>query len=141
VIAQPPSATPTRPADVDTGFWLWMAALPLLIVGQIADIYVSATTTGASTPVRVLSTAFTLSVAAVALTFLLLLRSGYRWTRTLLTGGGIATIIYTLASLISVTRPPLAAVVFAATGIIGSVLIGGGIYLLHRTESHGFFTR
>ena len=141
MIAQPPSATPTRPADVDTGFWLWMAALPLLIVGQIADIYVSATTTGASTPVKVLSTAFTLSVAAVALTFLLLLRSGYRWTRTLLTGGGIATIIYTLASLISVTRPPLAAVVFAATGIIGSVLIGGGIYLLHRTESHGFFTR
>jgi len=139
--AQPPSATPTRPADVDTGFWLWMAALPLLIVGQIADIYVSATTTGASTPVKVLSTAFTLSVAAVALTFLLLLRSGYRWTRTLLTGGGIATIIYTLASLISVTRPPLAAVVFAATGIIGSVLIGGGIYLLHRTDSHGFFTR
>ena len=141
MIAQPPSATPTRPADVDTGFWLWMAALPLLIVGQIADIYVSATPTGSSTPVKVLSTAFTLSVAAVALTFLLLLRSGYRWTRTLLTGGGIATIIYTLASLISVTRPPLAAVVFAATGIIGSVLIGGGIYLLHRTDSHGFFTR
>ena len=141
MIAQPPSATPTRPADVDTGFWLWMAALPLLIVGQIADIYVSATTTGASTPVKVLSTAFTLSVAAVALTFLLLLRSGYRWTRTLLTGGGIATIIYTLASLISVERPPLAAVVFAVTGIVGSVLIGGGIYLLHRTDSHGFFTR
>lgn len=140
--AQPPSATPTRPADVDTGFWLWMAALPLLIIGQIADIFVSTTTTtGSSTPVKVLSTAFTLSVAAVALTFLLLLRSGYRWTRTLLTGGGIATIIYTLASLISVARPPLAAVVFAATGIIGSVLIGGGIYLLHRTDSHGFFTR
>lgn len=141
MIAQPPSATPTRPADVDTGFWLWMAALPLLIIGQIADIFVSTTTTGSSTPVKVLSTAFTLSVAAVALTFLLLLRSGYRWTRTLLTGGGIATIIYTLASLISVARPPLAAVVFAATGIIGSVLIGGGIYLLHRTDSHGFFTR
>ena len=141
MIAQPPSATPTRPADVDTGFWLWMAALPLLIVGQFADIYGSATTTGSSTPVKVLSTAFTLSAAAVVLTFLLLLRSGYRWTRTLLTGGGIATIIYTLASLISVTRPPLAAVVFAATGIIGSVLIGGGIYLLHRTDSHGFFTR
>jgi hypothetical protein len=141
VIAQPPGATPTRPTDVDTGFWLWLAALPLLIVGQIADIFVSTTTTGASTPVRVLSTAFTLAVAAVALTFLLLLRSGYRWTRTLLTGGGIATIIYTLASLISVARPPLSAVVFAVTGIIGSVLIGGGIYLLHRTDSHGFFTR
>jgi len=141
VIAQPPGATPTRPTDVDTGFWLWLAALPLLIVGQIADIFVSTTTTGASTPVRVLSTVFTLAVAAVALTFLLLLRSGYRWTRTLLTGGGIATIIYTLTSLISVARPPLSAVVFAGTGIIGSVLIGGGIYLLHRPDSHGFFTR
>ena len=141
MIAQPPGGTPTRPTDVDTGFWLWLAALPLLIAGQMADIFVGAPTTGASTPVKVLGTAFTLAVAAVVLTFLLLLRAGYRWTRTLLTGGGIATIIYTLASLISVVRPPLSAVVFAATGIIGSVLIGGGIYLLHRTDSHGFFTR
>jgi len=27
------------------------------------------------------------------------------------------------------------------TGIVGSVLIGGGIYLLHRPDSQGFFTR
>ena len=137
----PPTGAPPRPADVDTGFWLWLAALPLLIIGQVVDIYVTATSTGAAMPVLVLSTAFTLAVGAVVLTFLLLLRSGYRWTRTLLTGGGIATILYTAASLVSVARPTLSAVVFAVTGIIGSVLIAGGIYLLHRPDSHGFFTR
>jgi len=141
VSALPPAGAPPRPADVDTGFWLWLAALPLLIIGQVVDIYFTATTTGASMPVLVLSTVFTLAVGAVIATFLLLLRSGYRWTRTLLTGSGIATILYTLASLVTVVRPTLSAVVFAVTGIIGSVLIGGGIYLLHRTDSHGFFTR
>jgi hypothetical protein len=139
--AQPASDTPPRPADVDTGFWLWMAALPLLIIGQIVDIYYTETTTGASMAVGVLSTAFTFAVGAVVLTVLLLMRSGYRWTRTMLTGGGLATIFYTLASLITVVRPTLSAVVFAVTGIVGSVLIGGGIYLLHRTDSHKFFTR
>ena len=139
--ALPPAGAPPRPADVDTGFWLWLAALPLLIIGQVVDIYFTATTTGASMPVLVLSTVFTLAVGAVIATFLLLLRSGYRWTRTLLTGSGIATILYTLASLVTVVRPTLSAVVFAVTGIIGSVLIGGGIYLLHRTDSRGFFTR
>ena len=137
----PPTGAPARPADVDTGFWLWLAALPLLIIGQVVDIYVTATSTGATMPVLVLSTAITLAVGAVALTFLLLLRSGYRWTRTLLTGGGIATILYTAASLVSVARPTLSAGVFAVTGIIGSVLIAGGIYLLHRPDAHGFFTR
>ncbi|MFZ4372229.1 MAG: hypothetical protein ACOYO2_03270 [Mycobacterium sp.] len=135
------SDTPSRPADVDTGFWLWLAALPLLIIGQIVDIYFTATTTGASVAVEVLSTAFTVAVGAVVLTLVLLMRSGYRWIRTVLTGGGLATIFYTLASLITVVRPTVSAVVFAVTGIVGSVLIGGGIYLLHRTDSHGFFTR
>jgi len=141
VSISPPSGAPARPADVDTGFWLWLAALPLLIIGQAADIYVTATSTGAPMPVLVLSTVFTLAVGAVALTFLLLLRSGYRWTRTLLTGGGIATVLYTVVSLVSVARPTLSAVVFAATGIIGSVLICGGVYLLHRPDSQRFFTR
>jgi len=141
VSVQPASSTPSRPADVDTGFWLWLAALPLLIIGQIVDIYFTATTTGASMAVGVLSTAFALAVGAVVLTLLLLMRSGYRWTRTMLTGGGLATIFYTLASLITVVRPTVSAVVFAVTGIVGSVLIGGGVYLLHRTDSHKFFTR
>lgn len=142
VIAQPPpTVAPPRPADVDTGFWLWLAALPLLVIGQLVDLYATANATGASAGVLILSTAFTLAVSAVVLTFLILLRSGYRWTRTLLTGTGLGTIFYTLASLFGVARPPLPAVVFAVTGIVGSVLIGGGIYLLHRTDSHQFFIR
>ena len=142
MIAQPPpTGAPPRPADVDTGFWLWLAALPLMVIGQLVDLYATANSTGTSTGVLVLSTAFTLAVAAVVLTFLILLRSGYRWTRTLLTGSGLGTIFFTLTSLFGVARPPLPAVVFAVTGIIGSVLIGGGIYLMHRTDSHQFFTR
>ena len=137
----PPTEVPSRPADVDTGFWLWLAALPLLLIGQFVDIFTAAISPPASMLVRVLSTAFTLAVGAVVLTFLLLLRSGYRWSRTLLTGAGLATIFYNVASLFSVERPPLSAVVFAVTGIVGSVLIGGGIYLLHRPDSHQFFTR
>ena len=33
------------------------------------------------------------------------------------------------------------AVTFAITGIFGSVLIAGGVYLLHRKDAHAFFTR
>jgi len=141
VIAHPPPAAPPRPADVDTGFWLWLAALPLLMIGQLVDLFVTADSAGVSMPVLIVSAALTLAVGAVVLTFLILLRSGYRWTRTLLTGAGLGTMFYTLASLLGVARAPLPAVVFAVTGIVGSVLIGGGVYLLHRTDSHQFFTR
>ena len=57
------------------------------------------------------------------------------------TGGGIATIIYTIMSLGGPARPAVATVVFAVTGIVGSVLIAGGIFLLHRPDSTRFFVR
>ena len=142
-----PSAAgaPPRPADVDTGFWLWLVALPLLLIGQVVDIFTAGTGTGtaagSSMYVAIATTAIVLAVGAVVATFLWLMRSGYRWTRTLLTGGGLATIFYTLASLFGAVREPMAAVVFAVTGIVGSVLIAGGVYLLHRPESTLFFTR
>lgn len=150
-----PSAAgaPPRPADVDTGFWLWLVALPLLLIGQVVDIFTAGTGTtngtgagagtalGSSTYVAIGTTAITLAVGAVVATFLWLMRSGYRWTRTLLTGSGLATIFYTLASLLGAVRQPMAAVVFAVTGIVGSVLIAGGVYLLHRPDSTRFFTR
>ena len=142
-----PSAAgaPPRHADVDTGFWLWLVALPLLLIGQVVDIFTAGTGTGtaagSSMYVAIATTAIVLAVGAVVATFLWLMRSGYRWTRTLLTGGGLATIFYTLASLFGAVREPMAAVVFAVTGIVGSVLIAGGVYLLHRPESTRFFTR
>lgn len=129
-----------RPADVDTGFWLWATALPLLLIGQISDA-VTAPVQGNRTAVIVVTTVFCLILGAVVLTFIVLLRSGYRWTRTVLTAGGVTTIVYTAVSLFGVVRDPVPAVIYAATGIVGSVLIGGGIYLLHVPDSQRFFTR
>ena len=66
---------------------------------------------------------------------------GYRWARTLLTGGGLASIVYIATSLFTAQRGTVAAVIYAITGIVGSVLIAGGVYLLHRKDAHGYFTR
>lgn len=135
---QQPADAPARPADVDTGFWLWLVSLPLLLTGYLVDAF---SVKQANAVAIAITAFFALTLGAVVLTFLLLMRSGYRWTRTLLTGGGVATVIYTAASLFSVAREPLEAVIFAVTGIVGSVLIVGGIYLLHRPDAHGFFTK
>lgn len=132
--------TSPRPAAVDTGFWLWAGALPLLMAGQFSDA-LTAPVPGNRVAVVTLTSVFIVVLGIVVLTFLLLLRSGYRWTRTVLTAGGVATVVYTAVSLLGVVRDPVPAVVFALTGIIGSVLIGGGIYLLHLPDSHQFFIK
>jgi hypothetical protein len=139
-IQQPPADVPPRPVDVDTGFWLWLVAVPLMVIGQLADAYVGAKTAGSSHVF--IATAFVVAiVGGVVVGFLAMLRSGYRWARTLLTGGGLVTIFFTCASLFSSVRPALPSVVYAVTGIFGSVFIAGGIYLLHRPDSHRFFIR
>ncbi|MGX9789526.1 hypothetical protein [Mycobacterium sp. MMS18-G62] len=129
-----------RPVDVDTGFWLWLAALPLLVIGYVVDLL---TTPQQHPPVIVyaISAVFVLVVSAVVVTFLILMRHGYRWARTVLTGGGIASVVYTATSLFTVDRPAPAAITFAITAIVGSVLIAGGVFLLHRKDAHAFFTR
>ena len=88
-----------------------------------------------------LSSKTALVLSAVVVTFLILMRHGYRWARTLLTGGGIASVVYTATSLFTTERPTSAAVIYAVTAIVGSVLIVGGVYLLHRKDAHAFFTR
>jgi hypothetical protein len=129
-----------RPVDVDTGFWLWLAALPLLVIGYVVDL-VTIPFQRTPTIVYAISAVFVVVVSAVVVTFLILMRHGYRWARTVLTGGGIASVVYTATSLFTVDRATPAAITFAVTAIIGSVLIAGGVYLLHRKDAHAFFTR
>jgi hypothetical protein len=129
-----------RPLDVDTGFWLWVAALPLMVVGYVVDLVASADR-HLQIAVLAISAVFVFVLSAVVLTFLILMRHGYRWARTLLTGGGVASVVYVVTSLFTVDRPAAAAITYAATAIVGSVLIAGGVVLLHRKDVHAFFTR
>jgi hypothetical protein len=131
---------PSRPVDVDTGFWLWLVALPLMVIGYGADVLGSSDSHSA-TPLLVASGLFTAVLCAIVVTFLILMRAGYRWARTTLTGGAIATVVYVTTRLFTATWPPIYAVVCGAAGIVGSVLIAGGMFLLHRSDAHNYFTR
>ena len=131
---------PARPVDVDTGFGLWLFALVLLLAGQAVDTALAPNAPGGAVAYAVTGV-FLVVLSAVVVTFLLLMREGYRWARTLLSGGGVATVVYVVSSLFTVERGTIAAVTYAITGIFGSVLIAGGAFLLHRKDAHGFFTR
>jgi hypothetical protein len=130
----------TRPVDVDTGFWLWLVAVPLMVVGYIADMVGSSGGRG-SALLYVASGLFTAVLCTIVVTFLILMRAGYRWARTVLTGGGIATVIYVGIGLFTTNWPPMVALICGVTGIVGSVLIAGGMFLLHRSDAHAYFTR
>jgi hypothetical protein len=136
----PPVEPPARPEDVDTGFWLWVVALPLMVTGHIVDL-IDTANRQLPTAVLAMSLLFVVILAVVVLTFQILMRHGYRWARTLLTGGGVTAIVYVATSLFTVERPTAAAVTYAVSGILGSVLIAGGVFLLHRKDAHAFFTR
>ena len=138
--AKPQADQVGRPLDVDTGFWLWAIALPLTVTGYVVDLFGTADR-HLATPLLAISLVFVVILSAVVLTFQILMRHGYRWARTLLTGGGIAAVVYMATSLFTVDRPTGAAVVYAASSILGSVLIVGGVFLLHRKDAHAFFTR
>jgi hypothetical protein len=131
--------TDPRPADVETGFWLWLAAVPIMFCGYLVDLL---TTQQPRPPiVLAISGVFVFALSAVVVTFLFLMRQGYRWARTVLTGGGVASVVYAGTSLFSIERPPTPAIAYAVTAIIGSVLIAGGVFLLHRKDAHAFFVR
>ncbi|BBX24129.1 hypothetical protein MTER_35400 [Mycolicibacter terrae] len=141
IASQSPAATrPARPADVDTGFWLWLAALPLMTTGYVVGLLASPEI--AELPVTYPMVGLTaLVVVVVVATFLMLMRSGYRWARTGLTGGGIASVVYAVSGLSHADARPAVAVTVAVTGIVGSVLIAAGTYLLHRADAQEYFTR
>jgi hypothetical protein len=140
-VSEPTGEAPKGlPEDVITGFWLWVAALPLMVTGYVVDA-VTGEAKVSSTLAYAITGVFVLVIAAIVLTFLILMRQGYRWARTLLTGGGATTIVFVTVGLFAPGRPEVAALVYAATGIVGSVLIAGGVYLLHRKDAHAFFTK
>ena len=105
---------PTRPVDVDTAFVLWLVALPLLVIGQAVDTALAGNVPGGFMAYAITGV-FLVLLSAVVVTFLLLMRQGYRWARTLLTGGGVATVVYVVSSLFTVQRGTSAAVTFAIT--------------------------
>jgi hypothetical protein len=119
---------------------LWLVALPLMVIGYVADGVGSSSGRG-SALLYVASGLFTAVLCAIVVTFMILMRAGYRWARTTLTGGAVATVVYVGSRLFTVTWPPLFAVVCGVTGIVGSVLIAGGMFLLHRSDAHAYFTR
>ena len=128
------------PQDVVTGFWLWTAALPVSVIGYVINLL--------TTPERSVSGyAYAVSglmlfiIAVLVATFLVLLRQGYRWARSILTGGSAATILYLTTNLFADYHGAAAALGYAVCGIGGTVLIGGCVYLLHRPDSNAYFVR
>jgi hypothetical protein len=134
------SAPTGLPEEVATGFWMWVIALPLLLTGYVLGV----ATTPSPTPTWLVwaSTAwFVAVVGPIVLTFLILLRHGYRWPRSVLTGGGAASVVYVCSHLFGIEAPPIVAVSYAATTIVGAVLIIGGAVLLHRKAAHAYLVR
>ncbi|BBY73751.1 hypothetical protein MPRF_06500 [Mycolicibacterium parafortuitum] len=135
----PGTPPPARPPDVDTGFWLWVVALPLMTAAHVIDVLTLQQ--HANALVLAFSLVFVFIVFSVVLVFQFLMRQGYRWARTLLTGGAIAAVVFSVSTLFTAERGTGWAVAYAVCVIFGSVLIAGGVYLLHRKESHDFFQR
>jgi O-antigen/teichoic acid export membrane protein len=130
-----------RPEDVETGFWLWTAALVLMVIGYLVDALTGSGGGVQRSVTVVFSVMFLVVLSSIVAAFLVLMRQGYRWARTLLTSGGIVTVLHAISSLLTGERQDAAAVGYAVTAIVGSVLIAGGLYLLHRKDADGFFTR
>jgi len=114
-----------------------VVSLPLMVVGYVIDVLTAQER--ASALVLAINGLFLVVVAAVVVAFLILMRYGYRWARALLTGGAIAAVAFSVSSLFTVERPDGLAVGYAASAIFGSVLIVGGVFLLHRRDANAFF--
>jgi len=134
------AAGPVRPADVDTGFWLWLAALPLMTTGYVVSLLTSPEVDATLVTYPIIGLTAVVAVVVVG-TFLMLMRSGYRWARTVLTGGGIGSVAYAIGGLSDGDARPAVAVTLAVTAIVGSVLIAAGTFLLHRKDAQQYFVR
>ena len=118
-----------------------MAALPLMVISQIIDTAAAPAPKKMPVLAYALNGLFLIVVTALVVTFALLMRAGYRWARTVLTAGGLTAVMYSLTSLFTLDRGSVTAVGYAVCVIPASVLIVGGVFLLHRRDSHEFLTR
>jgi hypothetical protein len=128
------------PEDVGTGFWCWLLAVPLLAGAYVLDV-VAGQDTGTPWFVDAFAVFFVVALSAIVVALLVLLRQGYRWARTMLTGGGAATVVYLVTHLFGGDRPEGVALAYAPCVIVGSVLVVGGVYLLHRKDAHAYLIR
>lgn len=146
-LAGQPSAGPAkpRPDDIDTGCWLWLAALPLMIVSYMAANVGQWQQDPEVHKAALLWTVYAFNgfivvvVGALVVTGIFLMRAGYRLARTFLTGGAVGSVVFTATRLIDLQGVP--AIVQALSGITASVLICGGLFLLHREDSTAYLTR
>jgi hypothetical protein len=53
----------------------------------------------------------------------------------------VASVIYVGTHLFGIDGPPVLAVGYAVTTILGAVLIIGGAVLLHRKDAHAYLVR
>lgn len=135
-----PTPTDGIPEDVGTGFWCWLIAVPLLAGAYVLDVVAGQ---DSRTPwvIDAFAVFFVVALSAIVVALLVLLRQGYRWARTVLTGGGAASMVYLVTHLFGGDRPEAVALGYAACVIVGSVLVVGGVYLLHRKDAHAYLTR
>jgi hypothetical protein len=144
-VLPPPSGSLVRPATVNVGFGLWLAASILIVIGGLVVALLSIDP-AASDSEYMVGLVMTVGVGlfAVVLIFLILMRRGHRWARNLLTAGGTITVIVVVATLFisrsnaSATMSNASAVTWSS-GIVGSVLILGGIVLLHLKVAQAYF--
>jgi hypothetical protein len=140
-VSEPTGGSPEDlPEDVVTGFWLWVVALPLMILGYVVAV-VSVPGPTPAWLVNATTAVFAVNTAAIVVAFLVLMRQGYRWARTALTGGGAASVVFVCSNLLRTDAPFAVVAVFAVAAIVGSVLIVGGIFVLHRKDAHDYFVR
>jgi hypothetical protein len=140
VTGQQPSPT-GRPEDVDTGFWLWAAALVLMVVGYLIDVLTGSGGGVQRSMTVVFSAMFLVVLSSIVVGFVFLMRQGNGWAHSLLSSGGLVSALHAISSLLTGERQAAAAVGYALTAIVGSVLIAGGLYLLYRKDADGFFVR
>jgi hypothetical protein len=152
----PPPGSVARPPTVNAGFGMWLGGLMLVWVIPWFILLFTDPPRGSQNPAAdaawpsetVVATALVALIivgsCVPVLTLLVVMLRGHRWARNLLTAGGIVMVVCVMALWGGTPSPTqhgsLATnAIFLASGTPGSLLILGGIYVLHRKDAEVFF--